>query len=242
MSKIWIYGVNSVFALIEEKPEDIETVWYSRAIDSAQETAIMAAGIPAARKSTQEIQKVCGDVVHQGIAALCVPPRYLTSQQLMERIEVEPPPLLLVLDRLVDARNLGACLRTAEACGVHAVILPTDQSAELTPIGIKAASGSAMRVAVAKVVNLSRTLQALKEQGVWLTGACATASQRYDTVDYSRATAVVLGSEGKGLRRLVREQCDYLIQIPMQGKVESLNASIAAAVLLYEVQRQRQFA
>ncbi len=240
MNKMWIYGVNSIFALIEDKPESIEVVWYSRTLDQKQQDMILKQGIACIEKNIDEIKQVCGNAVHQGMVAKCTPPDYLNETELMSLMDKQSAPLLLVLDRIVDPRNLGACLRIAEACGVTAIVFSTKHSVELTPAAIKTASGSAMRVPMARVVNLARTLKWLKEYGLWLSGGTADTEVAYDTVDYTHPTAIVLGSESDGLRRLTREQCDHLVRIPMQGKVESLNASVAAAVLLYEVQRQRR--
>ena len=239
MNKVWVYGVNSVDALLKEQPECIATIWHSRRLLQEQIAMMAAHKIDCVKKSNADIQRVCGDVVHQGIAALCVPPQYLSESQLLALLERIKTPLLLVLDRIVDPRNLGACLRTAEACGVDAVVLPSDQSATLTTGAMKTAAGSALRVPVARVNNLVRCLEQLKEHGIWVSGAHAQGKYLYREIDYRRPTAIVLGAEHEGLRRLTEKTCDYLVRLPMQGKVESLNVSAAAAALLYEIQRQR---
>ena len=149
------------------------------------------------------------------------------------------PPLLLVLDGVQDPHNLGACLRTADAAGVSAVIVPRDRAAGLTPTVRKVASGAAETMPLIQVVNLARTLRWLKERDVWIVGADDQAPKSLFEAPLSGALALVLGAEGPGLRRLTREHCDLLVAIPMAGAVESLNVSVAAGVLLFEAARQR---
>ena len=152
----------------------------------------------------------------------------------------EQPPLLLVLDGVTDPHNLGACLRSADAAGVAAVVAPRDRAAGLTPVVRKVAAGAAESVPFVAVVNLARTLRELKERGVWLVGTDDEAERTLYDVDMTGPTAIVMGSEGEGLRRLTREACDELVRIPMGGAVESLNVSVAAGVALFEAVRQRQ--
>ncbi len=149
-------------------------------------------------------------------------------------------PLFLVLDGVEDPRNLGAILRTAEAAGVHGVIIPERRAAGLTETVAKAAAGALEYVPVVKVVNIVNTLEELKKAGVWVAGAEAGGDALYWDADFVRPTALVLGGEDKGVRRLVRERCDYLLSLPLMGKISSLNVSVAAGVLLYEVLRQRR--
>ena len=162
--------------------------------------------------------------------------------QLEEALEAigDAPPLLLVLDGVTDPHNLGACLRSADAAGVAAVIVPRDRAAGLTPVVRKVAAGAAETVPLVQVVNLARTLRELKERGVWLVGTSDDAARTLYDVDLSGPTALVLGSEGEGMRRLTREACDELVSIPMAGAVESLNVSVAAGVALFEAVRQRR--
>jgi len=144
-----------------------------------------------------------------------------------------------VLDGVTDPHNLGACLRSAEAAGVTAVIVPKDKAAGITPTVRKASSGAADRIAFFAVTNLARTLKALKQQGVWLAGLAGDAEQDFYRLDLKGPLAIVMGSEGEGMRRLTRESCDYLAHIPMRGSVESLNVSVATGVALFEALRQR---
>ncbi|MDB4673322.1 23S rRNA (guanosine(2251)-2'-O)-methyltransferase RlmB [Verrucomicrobiales bacterium] len=148
-------------------------------------------------------------------------------------------PLILVLDQVQDPHNLGACLRTADATGVHAVVVPKDNSAPLSDTVVHVASGAAQTVPLVSVTNLARTLRDVQKLGVWLTGAADEATQTMYEVDYTSGTGIVMGAEGEGLRRLTREVCDNLISIPMKGKVPCLNVSVATGVCLYEVVRQR---
>ena len=152
---------------------------------------------------------------------------------------IDAPPLILVLDGVQDPHNLGACLRTAEAAGVNLVILPKDRSAGLTPVARRSASGAAEVLPILIITNLARVLRRLKESGIWLAGTTDSAGQDLYETDLSGPIGLVMGSEGKGMRRLTAELCDYLLQIPMQGSVSSLNVSVATAVCLYEVVRQR---
>lgn len=177
---------------------------------------------------------------HQGVLAY-VPEKAFDSEDVLYR-SPEPDHLLLALDGVQDPHNLGACLRTAEAAGVTAVILPRDRSAGLTAVARKSAAGAAERVPMIAVTNLARTLQRLKELGYWVTGLAGEGEATLFDCDLKGPTVLVLGAEGEGLRRLTRETCDQLARIPMQGRAESLNVSVAAGVCLYEAVRQRQAA
>lgn len=145
----------------------------------------------------------------------------------------------MILDHVQDPHNLGACLRTADAAGVQGIIVTKDQAVGITPAVCKVASGAAETVPVYQVTNLSRTISWLKEQGIWIAGAAGEAEQDIYAMDVNMPLALVMGAEEKGMRRLTREQCDFLVKIPMQGSVDSLNVSVAAGVLIYEIYRQR---
>jgi len=163
-----------------------------------------------------------------------------TEEFLSSLIGRTPSALVLVLDQVQDPHNLGACLRTADAAGVDAVVIPKDRSASLTETVVRVASGAAEHVPLVTVTNLSRTLRTLKEIGVWLTGAADDAEQDLYDIDFTTPTAIIMGAEGSGLRRLSREHCDHLIRIPMAGHVSCLNVSVATGVCLFEVVRQRR--
>ena len=178
---------------------------------------------------------------HQGVLLQCHT-RTLADEQALQRRwpELGPAPLLLVLDSVTDPRNFGACLRTANAAGVDVVIVPKRNSAPLSAVALKTAQGGAEDLFIVQVTNLARTLSWLRDQGVWLFGADAEGDEVWQSLDSSTATALVMGSEGSGLRRLTRSLCDKLVSIPMLGKVESLNVSVATGILLYEAVRQRR--
>lgn len=185
-----------------------------------------------------ELDMKASELRHQGVLAY-VPEKAFDAEDALYR-PAEPQRLLLALDGVQDPHNLGACLRTAEAVGVDAVILPKDRSASLTAVARKAAAGSAERVPLIAVTNLVRSLERLKELGYWVTGLAGEASDSLYAVDLTGPTVLVMGAEGEGMRRLTRETCDRLVKIPMTGKAESLNVSVATAVCLYEAFRQRQ--
>jgi 23S rRNA (guanosine2251-2'-O)-methyltransferase len=178
---------------------------------------------------------------HQGVLLECHARQLADEQTLQQRWpELGPTPLVLVLDNITDPRNFGACLRTANAAGVDVVIVPKRNSAPLSAVAMKTAQGGAEDLFIVQVTNLARTLTWLKEQGVWLFGADADGDEVWQSLDSVTATALVMGSEGRGLRRLTRSLCDRLVSIPMLGKVESLNVSVASGILLYEAVRQRR--
>jgi 23S rRNA (guanosine2251-2'-O)-methyltransferase len=178
---------------------------------------------------------------HQGVLLECHARQLADEQTLQQRWpELGLTPLVLVLDNITDPRNFGACLRTANAAGVDVVIVPKRNSAPLSAVAMKTAQGGAEDLFIVQVTNLARTLTWLKEQGVWLFGADADGDEVWQSLDSVTATALVMGSEGRGLRRLTRSLCDRLVSIPMLGKVESLNVSVASGILLYEAVRQRR--
>ena len=186
----------------------------------------------------QQLDLLLPGIRHQGVVAR-VPAASLGGEELLEQA---PPAdgLLLVLDGVTDPHNLGACLRTAEACGVQAIITPKDRSVGLTPVVRKVAAGSADRIPVIAVTNLVRTLEGLKQRGYWISGLSGEGDRSLYDLDLKGPTVLVMGAEGAGMRRLTRDCCDHLARIPMAGQIESLNVSVAAAVCLYEAVRQRR--
>ena len=185
------------------------------------------------------LKRLLGEVVHQGVAADIAPLAPWDEEELLTALQSDAAPLLLALDGVQDPHNLGACLRTADACGALAVIVPKDRAAQLTPTVRKVAAGAAETTPVVAVTNLVRTLKLLKEAGLWAVGADAMAAQAADAVDLKGPVVLVLGAEGTGLRQLTRQNCDFLARLPQLGAVESLNVSVAAGMLLYEAARQR---
>jgi len=189
------------------------------------------------------LDRLAGGANHQGVVAAAAEFRYVAWEDLLARAAlVGEPALLLVLDHLTDPQNFGTLLRTAEAVGVHGIIIPRERAVGITPAVVKASAGAVAHLPIAQVVNLPRTLDALKKQGVWVIGLDAGGPQMYDEVDYNIPLALVVGSEDRGLSRLVREKCDLLVKLPMRGKVESLNAAVAGSIVLYEIWRYRRAA
>ncbi len=178
---------------------------------------------------------------HQGVIAEAAIKAYVDVEELIRKAEsLGQPPLFLILDGITDPGNLGSIIRTAECAGVHGIIIPKRRSALLTPIVAKVAAGAAEHIPIAKVTNLTRVIQELKKAGIWVVGADIQGETVYDEYDYTQATAVVIGSEGEGISRLVRENCDALIKIPLYGKINSLNAAVAAALIVFQAAGKRE--
>jgi 23S rRNA (guanosine2251-2'-O)-methyltransferase len=191
------------------------------------------------RVEPRVLKQQLGDVAHQGVAADVTPLAGWSEDQLLGALQGVKAPLLLALDGVQDPHNLGACLRSADACGALALIVPRDRAAQLTPTVRKVAVGAAEVTPVAAVTNLSRALKLLKESGFWVVGADPAGEKRPEEVDLRGSIVLVLGAEGTGLRQLTRAHCDFLVRLPQLGAVESLNVSVAAGMLLYEAVRQR---
>ncbi|GMA50482.1 23S rRNA (guanosine(2251)-2'-O)-methyltransferase RlmB [Alicyclobacillus contaminans] len=196
-----------------------------------------AAGVVVQTVPKAHLQKVAGEN-HQGVVAFVAPRDYVELDDLVAR-DTGQQPLILLLDEVSDPYNFGAILRTAEAVGAQGVVIPKRRAVPLTETVAKAAAGAVEYVPVARVSNLVQAIERLQSAGYWVVGADVAGESLYTDVDYRGAIAVVIGAEGKGLSRLVKERCDYLVKLPMHGKLQSLNASVAAGVLLYEVVRQR---
>lgn len=197
--------------------------------------------VPVQAVDRLELDKLGDEAHHQGLAAEVSGYPYLDLSTLLVGTPKESEPsLFLLLDHILDPQNLGSLLRSAEAAGVHGVILPERRAAQVTPSAVRASAGAAEHLRIALVANLVRAMEALKAQGVWLAGLEASPEvQLYDQADLSGPLGLVIGSEGQGLARLVRETCDFLIRLPMHGRVASLNAGVAGALAMYEARRQR---
>lgn len=237
-------GVHAVLAVLRRNPAHIDGVWLKSGRDDARlaeiEREARAAMVPVYRVEREVLEQMAGDARHQGVVARlkAQPPR--PERDFDDFIEaLSPKPLLLVLDGVQDPHNLGACLRSAEAAGVDAVLVPRDNTAPLSAVARKTASGAAESVPLLRVPNLARALRSLQARNVWIVGATHDAEQSLYAADLSGPMAIVLGGEGKGLRRLTREHCDLLVHIPMAGSVASLNVSVAAGICLFEAVRQR---
>jgi 23S rRNA (guanosine2251-2'-O)-methyltransferase len=200
-------------------------------------------GVPIHRVPRLEFDRAMTGATHQGVMARIAAARYRDPDELLDMLQAKAArgeaPLALALDGIEDPRNVGAILRTAECAGVDAVFVPERRAVGLTETVAKAAAGALEYVPVARVVNLVRLIEQLKERNIWVVGAAAEARQRHTEWDWKLPVAIVLGSEGAGLHRLVRERCDTLVRIPVMGSLDSLNVSVAAGVLLYEALRQR---
>ncbi len=197
--------------------------------------------VPLQRFDRQALDKMVGHQHHQGVVAEVDKSAYVEIEGILNvakgRSEL---PLVGILDGVQDPHNLGAILRSAEGAGIHGIIIPKDNAVGLTPAVVKASAGAAALMPVAQVTNLARAMDALKEAGLWLIGTDDSAQQSYLQSDLKGPVGIVLGSEGKGMRRLVREKCDFLMRIPLYGKISSLNVSVAAALVFFEARRQRQ--
>ncbi|PID54738.1 MAG: 23S rRNA (guanosine(2251)-2'-O)-methyltransferase RlmB [Gammaproteobacteria bacterium] len=247
-----LFGLHAVDSLLRKRPKEVSKLTVQQGRNDKRMHALIELaqnqGVAIAYASRAELDKrVSGR--HQGVVAELVgnTPEQgegavrWSDKQLLEAVQqAECTPLILVLDGVTDPHNLGACLRSADAAGVLAVVVPKDGSADITPVVAKVACGAAESVPLVRVTNLARTLDALKALGVWVYGAAGEAEQNVFNVDFSGPAAIVLGAEGSGLRRLTRERCDFLVKLPMAGVVSSLNVSVATGICLFEVVRQRQ--
>jgi 23S rRNA (guanosine2251-2'-O)-methyltransferase len=243
MSEI-IYGIHAIKAVLDRDPQRILDVYIAKGRDDRRVHELVvqleAAGVVIQVANRQWLDETAEGAVHQGIVARIQEGRQLQENDLEALLEQHAAPFLLVLDGVTDPHNLGACLRSADAAGVHAVIVPRDRSAQLTPTAKKVASGAAETVPVIRVTNLARTLRLLQEHNVWIVGTAGEADHDLYQSKLTGPLALVMGAEGEGMRRLTREHCDELMSIPMAGAVSSLNVSVAAGVCLFEAVRQRQ--
>lgn len=239
-----IYGMHAVRALLARAPQRVRRVYLQEGRSDLRaaeiEAQARAAGREVDRVASGRLRSWLGEVTHQGVVAEIEPLPALSEARFYENLAAVADPLLLALDGVQDPHNLGACLRTADACGVMAVLVPRDRAASLNATARKVAAGAAETTPVVTVTNLARTLRTIKETGAWIVGADALSSRQAAELDLTGARCLVLGSEGAGLRELTRRSCDWLVSLPNLGAVESLNVSVAAGMLLYETVRQRR--
>lgn len=236
-----VYGKN-VFDQLSSRPDQIEEVYVQNGLTDKKILNALAKApyLKRSNVSKAALDRMTEHGVHQGIAAKVKEIPLLSLDRLLERTEKKPGPgFLVALDGIQDPQNLGAMLRTCDAAGVQGVLLPKNRSASLTPSAIKASTGAAYTVPIASVTNLSAALQQLKERGYWIVGTGFEGARDYREGLYDVPVVLVIGNEGKGISPQVRKQCDYLVKLPMRGTVQSLNASVAAAILIYEICRQR---
>jgi 23S rRNA (guanosine2251-2'-O)-methyltransferase len=240
----FVYGLHAVNAVLDRAPERLLELWMAQPRDDGRARALRerahSAGVRVQSVGSEVLLKLVGDVAHQGAVAAVRPLKPWDEHDLTHALsQTTEDALLLILDGVTDPHNLGACLRTADAAGAHAVLIPKDRAAAVDGVVRKVAAGAAEFVPVASVTNLARTIDLLKERGIWVVGTDGGAPQTLYAADLKRPLALVLGAEGSGMRRLTREHCDFLVRIPMTGQVESLNVSVAAGIALFEARRQR---
>jgi len=242
-----VYGVHAVRALLLRHSPRVVSVTVAEGREprvTEIQTLAQKAGKAVKRAPPATFKQLFGDAVHQGVFVEVEPLPPWHEEELIAgiaaRLEArDVPPFVLVLDGVQDPHNLGACLRTADACGALAVVIPKDRAVQLTATVRKVAAGAAETTPLAVVTNLARTLRLLKEAGLWIVGADAEAPQLAHEADLAGPIALVMGAEGAGLRQLTRETCDFLVRLPQAGTVESLNVSVATGMVLYEAMRQR---
>ncbi len=238
-----IYGLHAMTAVMDREPDRVIELFVLKGRDDERLTYILdeakrhGIGIQFCQRKT--LDDKCNGEQHQGVVARAKPGKVLDEHDLDSILNSQASPFILVLDGVTDPHNLGACLRTADAAGVHAVVVPKDKSATLSPTVRKVACGAAEVIPLIQVTNLSRTIKAMQDAGVWIVGTAGEAEQSIYACKLTGPTALVMGAEGKGMRRLTRENCDELIKLPMAGSVSSLNVSVATGVCLYEIVRQR---
>ncbi|MGM0480765.1 MAG: 23S rRNA (guanosine(2251)-2'-O)-methyltransferase RlmB [Pseudomonadota bacterium] len=242
--KVTVFGLHAVRSIIKNHPDRLVELYVSKErqdepvkdlVNQVNHLGIRPQWVPK-----QALDKRAEGGNHQGVVATVKSLPTLTEDDLEAVLaEREQPALVLILDGVTDPHNLGACLRTADAAGVTAVVVPKDKSAQITPTVRKVACGAAEVIPLVVVTNLARALRELQRLNVWVVGTAGEATQGFYQVDYRGPTAIVMGAEGKGMRRLTRETCDELVAIPLAGSVSSLNVSVASGVCLFEVVRQR---
>lgn len=238
----YIYGLHAVEQVLQSSPDSILSVWMQDSIKlNTIRDQIERSGLSIQTVPRSTLDKLTNNQNHQGILLEVRKTTKKIEYDLDEILEnnKESNSLYLILDSVQDPHNLGACIRTADAAGVTAVIIPKDRAASINDTVRKVASGAVENVVVVSVVNLVRAIKKLKEAGVWVVGTAGDAEQSIYDIDMKTATAIVMGGEGKGMRSSVSKECDYIASIPIKGQIESLNVSVAAGVTLYEVVRQR---
>lgn len=245
MKREHIFGLHSVQALLKSAPQRVIEIYMvqGRSDQKLQKivNAAQSNGIHCQVVNRNKLDELVSDENHQGVVAVCTPGETYDETWLFNLLDnLNEPAFLLILDGVTDPHNLGACMRSAEAAGVHAVIAPKDKSAGLTPIARKVACGAAEVLPFVPVTNLARTLKKLQEKGIWLFGAAGDAEHSIYQSNLKGPIGILMGAEGDGLRRLTQDTCDHLMNIPMAGTVSSLNVSVATGICLFEAVRQRR--
>ncbi|MCQ8102941.1 23S rRNA (guanosine(2251)-2'-O)-methyltransferase RlmB [Methylomonas sp. SURF-2] len=244
MSSTQLFGIHAVQAALDYSPQKITRAWVDQQRQDARLKQLVgdlsALGIQPEKTERKKLERMADGKNHQGIVVAVELPAMRGEDQLKQAVAaLTENAFYLVLDQVQDPHNLGACLRTADAVGAHGIIVTKDNAAGITPTVCKVASGAAETVPVYQVTNLARVLRWLKEQNIWIMGAAGEAEQTLYQMRLDMPLAMVMGAEGCGMRHLTRQHCDFLVKIPMVGQVESLNVSVAAGVMMYEVFRQK---
>jgi 23S rRNA (guanosine2251-2'-O)-methyltransferase len=238
----YIYGINSVSEALKARGKAIEWVGMAKERHDLRLQRLIEdcrkLGVPVRFLQRAEIDRMAGHVAHQGVVAVTSAKQYNDLDDVIA-VKRGEHSLIVVLDGIEDPHNLGAILRTADAAGADGIVIPERRAAGVTGTVTKVSAGASEHLPIAKVTNIARSIEDLKERNIWTVGLDERGPQTYDKLDYKMDCAIVLGAEGKGLHDLVKKKCDFLVSIPMLGKVPSLNVSVAAGVVLYEVVRQR---
>jgi 23S rRNA (guanosine2251-2'-O)-methyltransferase len=239
-----IYGIHPVEEALKSPRIQLEKILIAKQkpIPSFQSILHLASQrqIPIIYTEKETLEQIAGGGLHQNIVAMTKEISYLNLEEILSRSKEDTTKaLFLILDGIQDPQNFGSLIRTALGCGVHGIIIPKDRAVGITPTVIKASAGAAFHLPIAKVTNLSRTIEALQKVGIWVYGASGEAKEKIYELDLSMDIAIVIGAEGKGIRPLVKKKCDRLFSIPMKGPLTSFNASVSAGMILYEVMRQR---
>ncbi len=244
MSQAKVFGIHAAQAALDYSADKIQRAWVDHQRQDKRLMTLLealnSAQIPVVKADRKKLDALAEGKNHQGIILDIQLPGVRTEADLKSAVQsLDTSAFFLVLDQVQDPHNLGACLRTADAVGADGIIIPKDNSARITATVCKVASGAAETVPVYQVVNLARTLRWLKQQQIWIFGSSGESEQSVFDADLTLPLALIMGTEGTGMRQLTARQCDFLVKIPMQGSVESLNVSVAAGIMMYEVRRQR---
>ena len=235
-----IYGKNTVIEALRSNVH-LDKIFISQGKkDAAINQLARERGVPVREVNRRKLKELVGHENHQGVVAMITQAAYGSISDMLECARQKSmPPTIVLLDEIQDPHNLGAIARSADAFGIHGIIIPKDRSVGLTDTVAKTSAGAIHHITIARVTNLARTIDELKNQGLWILGTDQNSTQKINEVDLTLPLGIVIGSEGKGIRRLIKEKCDFLVQLPMHGKINSLNASVAAAIVFWEIQRRR---
>lgn len=238
-----LYGINPLLEMLLAHPAMLEKVIIAEGRRGAEVQKILTLahehGVPVELSGREKVERLAPRRVHQGVVGICREHAYATVDEVIaNRHKGSKYNLVIILDSITDPQNLGSIIRTAHCCGANGVIIPENRAASVTATTVKASAGAALTLPTAMVVNLVRTIEYLQENGFWIYGADAASDLDIHVPDYEGHVGLVLGSEGRGIRPLIREKCDFLIAIPLKGQIASLNVSVAAGVILYEILRK----